>query len=194
MINSNLITTAILTSSLIFSNMTFADENTQPIKHWNIGGGLYALAFEGDNYRGNKHIGNNLSGYTLSSTYAISDSFAINGKYYSVDHNIVSRFMDSAGVEITALYGTGLATKGFKAYFAGGLYRENFKALEDSSFIAQKGSVSGVQFGGGIGYNWEAVSLDYSVFMRSTADYDDYKYLGDDVSAVSGALVLAFRF
>jgi hypothetical protein len=180
--NNNLITAVILTSSLIFSNTTYADENAQPIKHWSIGGGTYALIID------HEELGDDdFTGFTLSSTYAVSDSFSINGQYYSLEHNDFS-YLDVSGVDISAYYGTGLSSKGFKAYVGAGVYSEtlDLEGMEED--------FSGVQLRGGFGYNWEAISLDLSVGIRSTGDYEDLADDGADMSAVSSALVLAFRF
>jgi len=179
---NTLLTSAILTSSLIFSNTTYADENAQPIKHWSIGGGTYALIID------HEELGDDdFAGFTLSSTYAVSDSFSINGQYYSLEHNDFS-YLDVSGVDISAYYGTGLSSKGFKAYVGAGVYSEtlDLEGMEED--------FSGVQLRGGFGYNWEAISLDLSVGIRSTGDYEDLADDGADMSAVSSALVLAFRF
>jgi len=179
---NTLITSAILSTSLIFSTATLAEENSQPMKQWSIGGGTYALIIDHD------ELGeDDFSGFTLSSTYAVSDSFSINGQYYSLEHNDVSD-LDVSGVDISAYYGTGLASKGFKAYIGAGLYSEtlDFEGMEED--------FSGAQLRGGFGYNWEAISLDLSVGIRSTGDYEDFADDGADMSAISSSLVLAFRF
>jgi hypothetical protein len=179
---NNLITSTILASSLIFSNVTLADENSQPMKHWSVGAGTYVVTIAFDNSEDDS-----FGGGALSATYAFNDNFAIRGNLFSLEHEDFSD-VELTGFEMLAYYGTGLATKGFKAYVGGGLYNESIEAnYFDEDF-------TGVQISGGIGYNWESLSLDFSLGLRSTGDYEDIFDDGEEVSVASGALVLAYRF
>ena len=179
---NTLITSAILASSLIFSSAKLAEEDSQPMKQWSVGGGSasVALAFE-------ETEDDSFGGGALSATYAFNDNFAIRGNLYSLEHVDYSD-VELTGFELSAYYGTGLATKGFKAYVGGGLYSES---LEVSDFDED---FSGAHISGGFGYNWESVSLDFSIALRSTGDYEDLVDDREEVAAASGSLVLAYRF
>lgn len=88
-----------------------------------------------------------------------------------------------------AFYVTGLLSEGFKAYIGSGFYSET---LEIGSFDED---FSGAQINGGIGYNWEQVSLELSIGIRSTGDYEGFvDDSGTDVTAVSSALTVSYRF
>ncbi len=179
---NNIIASVILTTSLIFSNITCADEATSSVKHWTIGGGTYALVID------HADLGDDdFAGFNLSSTYAFNDNFSINGQYYSLEHNDFSD-IEISGVDISGYYGTGLTSKGFKAYVGVGVYSETL------DLAGMEEDFSGAQLRGGLGYNWEAISLDLSIGIRSTGDYEDFSGDGADMAAVSSALVLAFRF
>ncbi len=179
-----LITSAIFASSLIFSNVTSAEGNSQPMKQWSVGAGTYAVALGWEDSENDS-----FGGGALSATYAFNDNFAIRGNLYSLEHDDYSD-AELTGFELSAFYGTGLATKGFKAYVGGGLYSET---LEFNNVDFDE-SFSGAQISGGFGYNWESVSLDFFIALRSTGDYEDLADDGDEVSAASGSLVLAYRF
>ena len=54
---------------------------------------------------------------------------------------------------------------------------------------------SGAQISGGIGYNWQKVSLDFTLAIRTAGDYADMLDEDeDDVVAASGSLNIAYRF
>lgn len=133
----------------------------------------------------------NFSGIGIFVTHAFSDNFALRGGYYFLDHDITADF-DMVGLDLLAYYGTGLATDGFKAYIGGGLFSETLSQGIDSE------NFSGIQFNGGIGYNWEHVTLDLSVGIRDASDYEDHIYtvqgVDTGVQAVSGAFMLSVRF
>ena len=176
-----------LLPSTLFASLAFlsplSEANAKPdkTKHWNIGAGTSALAIDWDGMKGDT-----FSGFALSTVYAFDDNFAIKGQYYQLNKKIRSGF-DVSGVEATAYYGTGLATQGFKAYLGGGFYLENidFYNLEDD--------IWGTQITGGIGYNWRNISLELSLNVRSTGDYEDFSGY-NDVTTLSSSLILSYRF
>ena len=181
----NLIAITVVTSALIFSNASLADETTQqvqPSKQWNIGVGTYALIIDEDN---SDDI--TFEGFALSATYAFNDNVSIKGQYYALEEEDFSE-IELSGVDMAVHYGTGLASDGFKAYIGLGLYSETLEvgSLEED--------FSGAQIAGGLGYNWESVSLDLSLGIRSTGDYEDLADDSSDVTAVSSSLVFAIRF
>jgi len=126
------------------------------------------------------------TGFNLSSTYAYSDNVAVRVQYYSLAHDDFSE-LDLAGFDAVAFYGTGLLSKGFKAYIGGGFFSES---MENEYFDED---FSGAQINGGIGYNWDAISLELSVGIRSTGDYEDFVD-ESDVTAISCALTVSYRF
>lgn len=178
----SLISTALLAASYLTSNSALA-EGKQDNKHWQVGVGTYAVLIEADDYGDD-----DFTGFNLSTTYAINDNFAIRAQYYSTEHDDVSD-LDLSGFDFVAYYGTGLMSQGFKAYIGGGFYSES---MERDSFDED---FSGAQLNGGIGYNWDQVSLELSAGIRSTGDYEDLiDDSGTDVVAVSSALTLSYRF
>lgn len=178
----SLISSAVLAASLFSSNVVLAD-NQQYNKHWQVGAGTYAVVIEADDYPDD-----DFTGFNLSSTYAFTDNVAVRGQYYSTEHDDESD-LELAGFDVVAFYGTGLLSEGFKAYIGGGFYSET---LEVGSFDED---FSGAQINGGIGYNWEQVSLELSIGIRSTGDYEDFvDDSGTDVTAVSSALTVSYRF
>lgn len=53
---------------------------------------------------------------------------------------------------------------------------------------------NGLMLGGGIGYNWNPVSLEFWINFRDASDYEDFGGGGVDVSVASGGLGLSARF
>ena len=180
--NKTLLNLALLAASVLVSSTAFANTE-QDNKHWQVGVGSYAVVVEADDYPDD-----DFTGFNLSSTYAFTDNVAIRGQYYSLEHDDESD-LELSGVDILAFYGTGLLSKGFKAYVGGGFYSET---MEMDGFDED---FSGAQINGGIGYNWDAVSLELSIGIRSTGDYEDLIDDSDtDVTAVSSALTVSYRF
>lgn len=157
-------------------------------KRFSVGVGTYALVIGYDD----PFIENDdLSGIGISASYAFSDNFGIRGEYYSLDHDDFSA-IDDTGIDLVAYGGTGLATRGFKAYIGGGIFSETW---ELSGF---EEDFSGLQINGGIGYNWDAVALDFVLGIRDPGDYEDFiqrnLLISVDAAVVSGSLLLSARF
>lgn len=172
---------------LTFSSQLLAVESSyDDEKPMTIGVGTFAVVFDAED---DDHGEDEFAGVNLSATYAINDHMAIRAQYYRLEHDDLND-LDLKGFEANIYGGTGLLTEGFKAYGGGGLYSEK---LAYNSYVDE--SFSGVQFSGGIGYNWPHLALDFGVSVRSVGDYADF--VGedeDDVVAVSSSLTLAFRF
>lgn len=168
---------------LLTSLNTHALENE---KRFSAGIGTYAL-----NLSYNNASDDEFSGFGLSAVYAFTDQFAIRGEYYSLEHDQLST-LDVSGIDLVAYLGTGLATQGFKAYIGGGLFNETWEI----GFFEEK--FSGLQINGGIGYNWDAVALDFVLGIRDSGDYEDFIFrslsVTTDATAVSGSLILSARF
>ena len=176
---------AVLTGYLLPFNAQ-ADELE---KKFNIGIGTYALTIVYDN----SLVGSddNLSGFGLSALYAFTDQFAIRGEYYSLDHDDDSN-VDATGIDLVGYIGTGLATRGFKAYVGGGIFSETW----ESPFRSE--DFGGLQLNGGIGYNWDVVALDFVLGIRDAGDYEEFiqrnTFVSTNAGAVSGSLILSARF
>ena len=123
--------------------------------------------------------------------YAFSDNLAVRGIFYFLEHDDFSG-TDNNGFDLSIYFGKGFLTNGFKIYGGGGSYRETW---EGDTF---KESFVGLQLNGGLGYNWDDVSLDLVVGIRRVKDYEDF---ADQFSstitvdtAVSASLLLSARF
>jgi len=128
------------------------------------------------------------SGFALFGTGAVNDNVGFRLTYAKQSWDDNSNLKLDA-LEGSLIAGTGLATIGFKAYGSLGFYSETLKANGASEEI----DFSGAMFGGGIGYNWSPVSLEFWINLRSTDDYEEFAG-GADVTAVSGGLGLSARF
>jgi hypothetical protein len=182
---NTLLTSAILSSSLIFSNVTFADESKE-IKNWSVGAGVQSLKVTND-YEDIK-----FGGTIITASYAFSDSLAVRGSIHSLEHDDTSA-LTSDSFDIIGYWGTGLQSEGFKAYIGAGIFSDTWEYddyLEDDKF-------SGLAFSGGLGYNWEYVSVDLMLGARAAQDYADLiEEAGGSgtIMAVTTSLVLSARF
>ena len=108
-----------------------------------------------------------------------------------MEHDTVSA-IDSTGYDLLAYYGTGLASQGFKAYIGGGLFKDTWEAIGFNK------SFSGLQLGGGLGYNWDSISLELVLNIRDSSDYEDFVNnipppTSFTATAVSGSMLLSYR-
>lgn len=180
-------TPLLLLITLSFDAFAGADGGVE--KPFTVGIGTYRSVIAYDN---SLFQDDELSGYAFSFGYAASDQFAFRGTIFSLEHDDFSD-IDSAGYDLLAYLGTGLATQGFKAYIGGGLFSDKW---EVGSFSK---TFNGLQLSGGIGYNWDSVSLDFILGIRDASDYEDFinqSLIFSQVSAaaVSGSLLLSYRF
>jgi len=185
----NKILTAVYFSAA--SLLTFsisAAESNQAIKLWNVGIGSYATTVNVDSNNRDKEI--EFDGLNFSTGYAFSDKMAIRATYFSLEHTDDSE-LKSSGIDLTVYYGTGLASYGFKTYIGGGIFNDTWSGQgEDKSF-------SGILLSGGIGYSWDAVSLELMAGIKAADDYTDFiEDAGGkgDVVAISSSLLLSVRF
>lgn len=161
----------------------------EAVKPFTIGIGTYAstIAYDDSLLKDDE-----LSGLSLSFGYAVSDQFAFRGSYFSLEHDDFSD-LESKGIDLLGYFGTGLATHGFKAYIGGGFFSDKWQLGPVSE------TFDGLQLSGGIGYNWDSVSLDFILGIRDASDYEDFAnqaFPFNPVSAVamSGSLLLSYRF
>ena len=132
-----------------------------------------------------------LSGGSLSFSYAISNQFAVRASYFSLEHDD-SAALESTGYDLLAYIGSNLAAPGFKAYIGGGLFSDKW---ELGSFSETFG---GLQLSGGLGYNWDSVALDFILGIRDASDYEDFvngaSSFAVSATAITGSLLLSYRF
>jgi len=177
-----LITSSIIIAALTFSNIAAANDSSKKTKQLSVGIGSYALMIDQD-----KLGEEDFSGNSLSITYAFSDKMAMNIQPYSLEHDDASD-IEISGFDMSVYYGTGLASKGFKAYIGVGLYNETRK------FESVEEDFSGVQLSTGFGYSWNKISLGLHIGIRSTDDYEELANNDDKITAISSSLVLEYRF
>lgn len=182
---------SILLSLLFLSSNVFAAYGDYVEKPFSIGIGSYVtkLAVDDPSFEDSDY-----SGYSLSFGYVISNNIALRATYFSTEDDDVSD-ITSKGYDLLAHFGTGFAKEGFKAYIGGGFFKDKqeFGSTGSETF-------DGLQLNGGIGYNWEVVSLDLIIGIRDSSDYEKavqnnpFTGTSPDVTAVSGSLLLSFRF
>ncbi|HTN34057.1 MAG TPA: hypothetical protein VL091_08640 [Marinobacter sp.] len=166
-----------LVALLLASPFVIANDE---MKHGQVGIASYATVISPDYTKDEK-----LGGFAVYGTGAFNDNFAGRLLIGFQSHNDYSE-IDITAFEGSLLAGTGLATEGFKAYGSLGFYNEKW---EVPGFSEKFG---GGMIGGGVGYNWQYVSLEFWMNFRSTSDYEDV--LGQNATAASGGLGLAGRF
>lgn len=181
---------SILLVSLLFSSLfsfkaLAAFEDYEGLeKPLAVGIGTYASAINFDNVAIDDL---EFSGLALSVSYAISNQYLVRATYFSLEEEDITN-LDSSGYDLLAYIGTGLAAHGLKAYVGGGLFSEEL----DDGFESER--FSGIQLSGGVGYNWDAVSLDLIFGFRDSSDYEDDGTDATDVTAFSSSLLLSARF
>jgi hypothetical protein len=153
----------------------------EAMKPFTIGIGTYASTISYDNALLDDV---DFTGGALSFGYAISDQFALRATLFSQESTDNSNF-ESKGFDLLGYLGTGLATHGLKAYIGGGYFSDNWELGPVSERF------NGLQLSGGLGYNWDYVSLDFILNLREASDYE---VLDINAAAVSGSLLLSYRF
>jgi len=133
----------------------------------------------------------NFSGLQFNGAVNFSDNAQAQISLYSAKEEDISELKVS-GTNIKMNLGQGFQNKGFKAYGSLGLFNETLEIT--TSDYEEK--VSGLEFGGAIGYNFEVVSLDWGFTIRSTSDYETDNVFGSntDVTVTTGFLALSANF
>ncbi|SET41054.1 hypothetical protein [Thalassotalea agarivorans] len=185
------ILTGLALTALLFSFQSSAEEYEDAVfgKHATLGAGYYVLEVNADS----EDFGDDqFTGYVLSGGYAFSNEVGVRVNYYMTEHSDLSS-LENDGFDLLGLWGSGLTEEGFKAYIGGGFYSEKWE-LSELSFSE---SFSGLQLAGGLGYSWEAFTLDGILTLRETSKYEDFfedAGINADASAVTFALVASIRF
>ena len=162
----------------------------QQEKKFSIGLGVYALTLA---YDDTTLTDDEFSGLAISAAYAFNDNVALKGTYYSLEHDDFNE-LEAKGLDLVVVAGTGLATQGFKIYGGGGFFNETWTV---SGFSGDE-KFSGFQLVGGLGYNWDVISVDLSLALRKAGDYADFvgSVVGGSgtVSARTVAFTVSARF
>ena len=172
---------------LFISNVVHSAASDPVDKRFSIGFGTYATVIAYDN---SILSDDEFSGISLSLAYALSDILSLRGSYFSQDHDDISS-IESTGFDFLGHVGLNMGSPGFKAYIGGGIFSEEWEVGSLSH------TFNGLQLSGGIGYNWEAVALDFILNIRDASDYEDFAstvFNDVEAGAVSGSLLLSFRF
>ena len=174
----------ILTAIAATLASTSLSVHAEEIKHLQVGIGSYVTNVSYFNSSDDE-----FSGGAISAAYALNDNLSFRASVYALENDVFSA-LENKGYDLSIYGGTGLMTHGFKIYGGGGIFSETWQVagFEDD--------FSGVQLGGGIGYNWDTVALDFIVGIRSISDYEDnLSPFGLEVeSSTSGTLALSIRF
>ncbi|WP_426369090.1 outer membrane beta-barrel protein [Pseudocolwellia sp. HL-MZ7] len=179
---NKLISSTILASSLLLSTLSYA--NTDDANHWSVGAGRYVFTLSSDNDYANDDT---FSGYNLTAGYAPNNHFQIRASYFSLESRDFSN-LDSTGYDLMAYGGVGFTQKGFRGYGGAGFFSEEWKTSFDSE------SFSGLQLGGGVGYNWGQVALDFVIRFRQADKYEDLISKPATYVAVSANLNVSYLF
>jgi hypothetical protein len=129
------------------------------------------------------------SGFSISGAQNFTDNISVRLTYFSLEHDDIV-FIDSDGYDVVIHFGTGLRSLGFKAYIGGGYFKDTVSSGQ------LKGSASGLQVNGGLGYNWDKIALDFILSVRDADDFQDLVSPPNNVSVdlYSGSLLLSYRF
>jgi hypothetical protein len=194
---NTVIKSTILASSLFFSNAIFANNETQysdQLKHWSIGIGSYAFVIANDNDYDDDYYDDGdyvFSGLSLSAAYAFNNHFQIRGTYFSLEEDDLNN-LESKGYDLMAYGGVGFAKKGFRGYGGAGLFSDEW-SIKNAGYSSEV-SFSGFQVGGGLGYNWGPVALDFVLTLRKADEYEDEFTQSGTYIAMSGNLSVSYLF
>lgn len=127
------------------------------------------------------------SGGAIAVTYAASNNLAFRGAIFSLEHDDLSE-LESSGYDLVVYGGTGLIAQGFKVYGGVGVFKDTWE------FFDVEEDFSGLQLSGGLGYNWDAVALDFVIGIRDVGDLATSVLGVSADTAISGNLSVSFRF
>ena len=172
-----------LISALLVGSQVNAYEGDSE-NHFSIGVGSYAFSFTNDD---DSSADIDFSGYNIAAGYAVNNYFQVRVTYFVLENDDFSAF-ESNGFDLMAYGGVGLSKKGFRGYGGGGFFSDKWDVFEGNE------TFSGVQFGGGLGYNWGPAALDFVINLRQVDKYEDYVSTSGTYVAVSGNLTVSYLF
>mgnify|MGYP000333151891 CR=1 FL=1 len=177
---------AVFLSTLLLGAQVNAKQvNSAAQTHWSIGAGSYAFTITNDNDSSDSF---DFTGFNLAAGYAGNNHFQIRASYFSLENDDRPRREDSEGFDVMAYGGVGFSKKGFRGYGGAGLFSDKWSSQGNSE------SISGIQLGGGLGYNWGPAALDFAVTLRRAAEYEDYMYDSGTYVAVSANATMSYLF
>ena len=180
----------VLISSL-FSTFTYAEYSVMTPqflpKQWSIGAGFQKLTVTND-------IQDlDFVGHLVTAQYAFSNRVAVKTSYQLLDFDDNSD-ISSQNIDIAAYYGRGfLSSDNLKLYAGIGYFSDSWASQNTANDV----EFSGFLIGGGLGYNWERMALDFIINARQASDYGEYiETVGGSgtVVSVDGSLSLSVRF
>ena len=132
------------------------------------------------------------SGLALFYTGAVNNNVAFRlglfgGDYDGDDLAFDALGLTSAGYDASILLGGNLQNTGLKGYIGLGVFSEEW---EDNGGGTEE--FGGAQFILGVGYNFEALALDFWLAGRDASDYEEY--FGATATASSAGLMVSARF
>jgi len=127
------------------------------------------------------------TGSALTAEYDFTSWLSLNGSVYDLTENVDSN-SKMRGLDI----GLRLGINDVGVVYSCAIGYFNDKWIHPKFTASQ--SISGVTFGGGIGYNWDHVNLNLEAFsLRFSSDYENN--FGSGVSRVNSTqLSVAYRF
>lgn len=175
----------LLISSLLLSTHVMAnDEVYQEETKWSVGVGSYAFFITNDD---NSDADYEFSGFNVTAGYAFNNHLQVRASYFLLEDDTYPA-IDSKGLDLMVYGGVGFAKRGFRGYGGAGFYSDKWSNKYGSE------SFSGFQFGGGVGYNWGQVGLDFEVKLRQADKYEDLFYESGTYMAMSGNLTVSYLF
>lgn len=137
-------------------------------RYFNIGAGARALTVANDISGVDDEHFNGGEFFFTASFPQVEKWLGLSGNVYHLTHSD-GEFddLDVTGFELEAKAGHNIATRGFKGYGLLGFYAEEWENGDSETF-------SGAHIGGGLGWNWEWVSLDFQLRVRGSRDYEDF--------------------
>ena len=137
-----------------------------------------------------KYLNDEFSGLGIFMTHALSNSTALRGGVYSLEHLVKNR--QAQGIDVQLLLGNNFERPGMKFYGGVGLYSETWKIANISE------DYGGAQLIFGMGANFSVLSVDWWVALRSSGDYSASatKEAGFPITtgAANGGLMFSIRF
>lgn len=181
---TNLFATATCLFALSLSANTQARDNLS----FSLGASTFALAQNISD--GFTETDLTFTGLQLVGAMSVSDNVQAQLSIYGASEADYDDLTVS-GNSIRMNFGKGFQLKGFKAYATVGYFNES---LEDAT--SESDGISGFEFGGAIGYNFDAVSLDYGITIRNSDGYAKDGVWGEglDVTTATGFLALTGNF
>lgn len=155
-----------------------------PENHWSVGIGAYAFSIANDD---DSNDSLDFSGLNLAAGYAVNNHFQVRATYFSLENDDLSA-LESAGFDLMAYGGVGFSQSGFRGYGGAGFFSDKWSVSGETE------SFSGIQLGGGLGYNWGPAALDFVLTLRQADKYEDFIFESGTYIAMSGNLTISYLF